>query len=130
MNRYRTKEGVEVEDVGRCREISLGGKWLSMSNEVFDEIFEPIPESEDKPADSVTVRREAVAQIVGYLEFTTKSSLIYDAVEELRASLGDKACEHKTYGYLTDPESRIVGFKCECGATRTLGEWRKPETTQ
>lgn len=76
----------------------------------------------DAPGDTVEVKRGTVRDIVAFLDANGMHGL---RLNELRAALGEKAeCDHPRDKQTHD------GLACCCGATRSLGEWTKPEETE
>ena len=141
--RYRVRRDVvtevfDFEDVNGVPMVTMTSGWMrgyGFTQGFFDALFEPIPESEDKPADpdSVTVRRETLKIVLGDAEDVAAKNkhrtVLADCCAELRSVLGEKACEHKQTKSSRDPGQWVVNREecSECGMVRTLGDWQKPE---
>lgn len=131
--KFRTRAGVVVTVGTTSVEFAIGGKGLCMAKVPFNDLFEPIPA---EPDDTVEVKKEDLTFVIWIAEqhygpgFETSDG----TVRRLRAALGEKEeCEHKDRIWTTDRDDQgcIMTQRCEaCGATRTLGEWIKPEKTK
>lgn len=81
------------------------------------------------PAGSVTVRRGDLEVVLRYAEmkFHANRELVClgDCIKQLRAALGEKACEHTEWFWQGDTKH------CKnCPMVRVIGPWQKPEATK